>query len=294
MIKGKVIFSSGGNYKVLAVDNEIYNAKPSGIFRKDKIKILVGDNIELEVNQNKVGLKELNVIRTLEPRTNIFVRPNVTNIDLAIIVTSINEPNLADYLLDKLITQFNLRCVTSILIFTKADLGISKENEQKIKEYQDSGFKTLISSNGINPQDLKQLEKWTRNKVSVLTGQTGVGKSTFINRLSPHFNIKTAAISIRLGRGKHTTRHLEIFTCFTSSYFIDTPGFSSFNVEDISRELLAWNFLDFEKYAPKCKYTNCSHINEQGCEILKQLDSETISIRKYKNYLKLRKEILKK
>ncbi len=291
--KGQVFFSSGGNYKVFVNKNEIYNAKPLGIFRKDKIKILVGDVVDIKLDSLKKGFEELNTIIKLYPRKNQFVRPNVTNIDNVIILTSITKPNLADYLLDKLITQFNMLEVEIILIFTKADLEISTQNQKIIDEYITAGFKVLISANGLSKEDIEKLTKWTTHKLSVLTGQSGVGKSTLINNLGTNFHLPTDEISEKLGRGKHTTRHLEIFEIFKDAFFIDTPGFSSFSVQNNEVDNLNWSFFNFEKYIKKCEFKDCSHVNEPNCAIIEALKEGDISSKKYQNYLKLRKEMLK-
>ncbi len=289
--KGQVFFSSGGNYKVFINEDELYIAKPIGIFRKERIKILVGDIVDLKLGEVKKGFDNLNTIVKLYPRKNYFIRPNVTNIDCAIIITSITRPNLADYLLDKLITQFNMVDVDLILIFTKADLEISEQNQKKIDEYIAAGFKVLISANGLSEKDIEIFKSWTTNKLSVLAGQSGVGKSTLINSLGVNFNLPTDEISERLGRGKHTTRHLEIFEIFAGAFVIDTPGFSSFSVENYKVDNLSRTFFNFEKYADHCEFNNCAHVNEPNCAVRNAVKAGDISSKKYQNYLKLREEM---
>jgi len=236
---GRVIYSSGGNYKVL-INNNVYNAKPLGIFRNDGIKILVGDMVQLEINQEKEGRDELNVITKLLERKNEFLRPNISNVDLAILVTSINEPKLNDYYLDKLITIFQSMSVTPILIFTKGDIGISDEYKKIINEYKNAGFKVIVTyGEKIDKIELDKLKKILEKKLSVITGQTGVGKSTFLNFLNGKFKLKTGEISKSLGRGKHTTRHSEAFEIFPNSYIVDTPGFSSLDVGDLDEDTIS-------------------------------------------------------
>ena len=284
-MNGTVIYSSGGNYKVL-VDKKIYRAKPLGIFKNDKIKILVGDKVQIQINENKEGLKEINIITKLYERKNVFDRPNISNIDYAIIVTSIVEPEINDYYLDKLITIFQSRKVEPIIIFSKKDLSKDKHSNI-IDEYKDAGFKVLCTSLKITKDQKDILYDWIKDKVSVITGQTGVGKSTFINNINGSFNLHTQEISKALGRGKHTTRHSEVFEVFDNSYIIDTPGFSSLEDRKITKEVLSWNFFNFEKYANDCKYNNCFHISETKCKIKEIGYSE----RTMKNYKKLFKEI---
>lgn len=286
---GRVVFSSGGNYKVLVKD-KLYDAKPLGIFRNDNIKIIVGDMVELEVNQTKQGRNEINVIKKLLERKNTFSRPNVSNVDNAILVTSITEPKLNDYYLDKLITIFQSRNINIILIFTKADLGISEEYQKIINEYISAKFNVIIThGKSLEERDLKNLELWTKNKLSVITGQTGVGKSTLLNFLNKKLELKTGEISKALGRGKHTTRHSEAFEIFPNSYIVDTPGFSSLDIEGLEESVISWNFFNFENYAENCKFNNCKHLGEKGCMVKENIKSK----RTMDNYEKLLKELNK-
>ncbi len=283
---GKVIYSSGGNYKVLSED-KTYFCKPLGKFRNEKIKILVGDIVDIEVNEDKEGLEEINVITKLHNRKNEFVRPNISNVDYAILVTSIKEPKLNDYYLDKLITIFQSRDIEPILLFTKKDLGVDEEIKESIDEYINEGYKVLVTSGEITEEQKNKLQSWLINKFSVITGQTGVGKSTLLNNLKKDLNLETGEISTALGRGKHTTRHSEAFEIFENSYVVDTPGFSSLEINDLDKELIYWNFFSFDKYADKCKFKNCSHIKEEECEVKKQNYSQ----RTMKNYEKLLLEV---
>ncbi len=283
---GRVVYSSGGNYKVLSNGN-VYFAKPLGKFRNDNIKILVGDIVDVQINEDKKGLQELNVITKLHKRKNSFVRPNISNIDNAILVTSINEPDLNDYYLDKLITIFQSKNVEPIIIFTKADLGISKEYKNIINEYINADFKVLVTDMNLSKNNLKKLKTWTKDKLSVITGQTGVGKTTLINLINSNFKLKTQKISKALGRGKHTTRHAEAFEVFDNSFLIDTPGFSSLEISGVDKNEIYKSFFDFNNFYSKCKFNDCSHINEPNCEI-KNIYSQDSRI--MKNYTKLIKE----
>lgn len=285
-MQGRVIYSSGGNYKVLA-NERTYNCKPLGKFRNQNIKILVGDIVDIEINEDKEGLEEINVITELHERKNEFIRPNISNVDNGILVTSIVEPTLNDYYLDKLITIFNSKGVEPILIFTKKDLAKDESHMDIINDYVKYGFKVLITDFNITDEQKEQLEDWTKNKLSVITGQTGVGKSTLLNNINNKFNLATGEISKALGRGKHTTRHSEAFEIFDNSYIIDTPGFSSLEFNDMSKEDIARNFLNFKELYGDCKFNNCLHITEKECKIKEQKYSQRL----IDNYNKLLKEI---
>ncbi len=283
---GRVIYSSGGNYRVLTKE-KIYTCKPIGKFRNEHIKILVGDIVELEVNEDKVGLEEINVIKELHERKNEFVRPNISNVDNAILVTSIVEPNLNDFYLDKLITIFNSRDVEPILIFTKKDLVTDDQYLKVIDEYKEAGFKVLVTNTVITDEQKALLKEWTENKLSVITGQTGVGKSTLLNNINNSFNLATGEISKALGRGKHTTRHSEAFEIFENSYIIDTPGFSSLEITDLTKQDISWNFFNFESKASGCRFSNCLHLSENECKV----KEENYSERTINNYKKLLEEV---
>ncbi len=283
---GRVIYSSGGNYRVLA-GKKTYDCKPLGKFRNEKIKILVGDIVTIEINENKVGLQEINVITELQERKNEFVRPNISNVDNAILVTSIVEPELNDFYLDKLITIFNSKLVEPILVFTKKDICEFPKYEPIINEYKDAGFKVLVTDTVITEEQKAILEAWIKNKLSVITGQTGVGKSTLLNNINDRFNLATGEISKALGRGKHTTRHSEAFEIFENSYIVDTPGFSSLELGSIDKNEISKGFLDFGKYAAECKFRNCLHLSEISCKIKERDYSE----RTITNYKKLLEEV---
>ncbi len=283
---GRVIYSSGGNYKVLSEGKTVF-CKPLGKFRNENIKILVGDIVEVEINEDKEGMEEINVITHLHERNNEFVRPNISNVDNAILVTSIVEPILNDYYLDKLITIFNSRGVEPILVFTKKDLVKDESHLTVINEYVDAGFKVLITDTVINEEQKALLHEWTKEKLSVITGQTGVGKSTLLNNINNSFQLATGEISKALGRGKHTTRHSEAFEIFEGSYIIDTPGFSSLEITDLNKDDIANNFFRFEEVAKDCKFSNCLHLSETDCRVKDKQYSERVM----NNYKKLLEEI---
>lgn len=283
--KGRVIFSSGGNYRVL-IDSNVFMAKPRGYFRNEGIRILVGDIVELKIEK---GDAEINSIEILHKRKNEFIRPNISNIDHAIIVSSMVEPKFDTLLIDKFITIFQSFGIEPIIIFTKYDLIPKNKIDEiisKVYEYKNAGYKIIIK----HIDDLKQLENWTKRKFSVITGQTGVGKSTLLNTIRKDLNLETQEISKHLGRGKHTTRHSEAFEIFKDTYLVDTPGFSALQLDELTLGNVSKNFFNFEEISKKCKFNNCMHINEIGCAIT----SSDISKEKIYNYMKIVNEIMNK
>lgn len=275
MIKqGRVIYSSGGNYRVLT-GTEVFNAKPRGYFRNEGVRILVGDIVDLQITENE---NEINSIEKLHERENEFIRPNISNIDYAIIVSSLVEPKLDTLLIDKFITIFQTFGIEPIIIFTKYDLVKDEEVFERVEEYRDAGYKVIIR----HKDDERQIENWIKGKFSVITGQTGVGKSTFLNSLKEGLKLETQEISKHLGRGKHTTRHSEAFEIFDGTYMVDTPGFSSLQMEEITVADASKNFFNFEELSKECKFGDCTHMGEAGCSVKGKISDE-----KMYNYSKI-------
>lgn len=272
-MKGKIIKCLSNDYTVLA-GNEVYICKSRGKFRKLNITPLVGDNVIFD-EQNKYILEIL-------PRTNELVRPPVANIDQAILITSVKEPDFSSNLLDKLITIIEYNNVKPIICFTKIDLLTSeekKEIETIYHYYKSIGYDVYYN------YEIDEIKKIFKNKVSVFTGQTGAGKSTLLNKLDSNLNIKTGEISIALGRGKHTTRHTELIN-LCNGLVADTPGFSALSLDSLSKADIRDQFNEFNKYRDLCKYKDCMHDKEDHCMIKEKVNDKTILKSRYENYLK--------
>lgn len=271
MQEGKIIKIISNDYTVLS-DQE-YICKSRGKFRKEKITPLVGDNVIFDGNQN--------YILEIKPRKNELVRPPVANIDQAFIITSVKHPNFSANLLDKLINIIEFNRIEPILCFTKLDL-LNKEEQKEMdvimKYYQQIGYKVFHNT------EIKELKKQFQNKISVFTGQTGAGKSTLLNKINPNLKIKTDEISYALGRGKHTTRHVELIP-IENGFVADTPGFSSIEFFDMKPSDIRDNFIEFERYKEKCKYRDCMHDKEAECYIKKKVTTGEILKSRYENYL---------
>lgn len=269
MLKGKIIKNISNTYQVLSGKSK-YNCKPRGKFRNMGLTPLVGDEVEFD-EENLYILKIL-------PRKNELERPVVSNIDIALIVTSLKKPELSLNLLDKELSSIFLAGIEPVICFTKLDLLSSAELKsfKIIRDYYESiGLKVFTN------EELTSLKKFLNNKYVVLTGQTGAGKSSLINLIDPSKNIAVGEISEALGRGKHTTRHTE-FHQIDSFYLADTPGFSSLDLSKYTKEEIRDSFPEFNP--DECEYRDCMHLKENKCSIKEQVKNNKILKSRYDNY----------
>lgn len=271
-MEGKIIKLISNDYTVLS-NNKKYICKSRGKFRKLKISPLVGDQVVFDdIN---------NYILEVKKRKNELVRPPVANIDQAFIITSVKHPNFSTNLLDKLIDIIEFNNIEPIICFTKLDL-LNKEEQNDIdvyiNYYKKIGYKVFTNT------QISEIKEQFKNKISVFTGQTGAGKSTLLNNINPNLKIKTDDISYALGRGKHTTRHVELIE-LENGFVADTPGFSSLEFIDMKDIDIRDNFVEFELYKEKCKYRDCMHDKEDECEVKNKVRSGDILESRYQNYL---------
>ena len=268
-MKGKIIKNISNDYTVLN-ENDKYICKPCGKFRINNIKPLVGDIVEFDEKNN--------YILKIEKRKNELIRPSIANIDIAVIVTSTKNPNFDSFLLDKTLTIISYNNIEPIIYFTKLDLLNKKEQEEidtYINYYKEIGYKVCT-----NPTELMQLIK---NKTIVFTGQSGAGKSTLLNKIDPTLSLKTDEISKYLGRGKHTTRHTELYN-INNTYIADTPGFSKIDFHGMTKIDIRDNMKEMFDNLKDCKYKDCMHINEDDCYVIKLVNAGKILPSRYKNY----------
>ncbi len=273
-MKGQIV-KIMSDMHVVSYENEQIPCKCRGKFRNNKITPLVGDYVIFD--------KDKAVIEEVLPRKNEFIRPLVSNIDQALLVTSAKAPDFSANLLDKLILIMELNNVEPIICFTKEDL-LSKQEQKDInkikKYYQKIGYKVLTN------KKISKIKKIFKNKSSVFTGQTGAGKSSLINKLDPKLNLQTGEISKALGRGKHTTRTVELMEYGKGKIF-DTPGFSSLDFKDIDKKEIKNGFIEFAKHP--CPYKDCNHINEKECRVKQAVEDDKIMASRYQTYEKLMK-----
>lgn len=285
MIKGKIIKGIGGFYFVDA-DDSIYECKARGNFRKLGIVPLVGDDVEISVNENAE-----NTIDKVLPRKNELVRPPLANLDTLFIIASIVDPKLNTLIIDKLIAIAEHKNIEPIIVITKTDL--SNDYQQYVDIYKNAGFKVIVCDNksGNGVDEVKAL---LNSKISAFTGNTGVGKSSLLNNIFPELDLATGETSKKLGRGKHTTRHSELFKVH-GGYIADTPGFSSLDFEKCERILkedLPFCFREFEPYLDSCKFTSsCTHTKDKGCAVLKAVEDGAISKSRHDSYVSMYNDV---
>ena len=270
-MKGLIIKNISNDYLIKA-ENNLYNCKPRGKFRKDKIIPLVGDKVEFN-EQDKY-------ITKIYPRKNSLIRPSVSNVDQALIVTSVKTPNFDTNLLDKLLTIISFNNVEPVICFTKLDLLDNKEQkeiETYINYYNNLGYKTVTNSKKENFSNIFD------NKITVLAGQSGAGKSSLLNLLNPTLKLQTNEISKALNRGKHTTRHTELYKLL-GGYIADTPGFSQVDFRKMTKYDIRDNMKEMFDNLHECKYRDCMHIKEDGCKVKQLLAEGTILKSRYNNY----------
>lgn len=267
-MKGKIIKIISNSFVVLS-DKE-YTCRIRGKFRNLGITPLVGDEVLFDPNEK--------IILEINDRKNSLVRPPIANIDQAIVVVSVKDPNLDLYLLDKLLCIIEFNNIKPVICFTKLDLLDDLTEIEKIKNYYISiGYQTFYN------KDLN-LKNIFKDKITVIAGQSGAGKSTLINILCPDLNLKTNEISKVLGRGKHTTRHVELFSLL-DGFIADTPGFSSLSLKDMTITDIKDNMIEFNSYRNLCAYRDCNHDKEEDCEIKRQINKNILKSR-YDNYIK--------
>ncbi|MBE6155863.1 MAG: ribosome small subunit-dependent GTPase A [Firmicutes bacterium] len=274
MLKGRIKNINSTKY-IVDVNDKDYTCVLRGIFRKEKITPLVGDYVE-------INEKELQITKIL-PRKNYLHRPNIANVDIALIITSVKKPDLDLILLDKLLVHVLANNIRPVICFTKTDL--LTEDEQKdfkkiMKYYKNAGYDAILNENVL------KFKMLVHDKVVVTCGQTGAGKSTFINMIDDSLHLETNPISESLNRGVHTTRYVSLYK-IENFYIADTPGFSSLDLTNLTVEQIRNGFNEFSDYP--CQYHDCSHINTDGCNVFPKVGKKILESR-YNNYKKFIKE----
>lgn len=281
-IKGQIRKAISGFYYVHA-DGKTYQTRGRGNFRNRKITPLVGDQVLFE-SENKTDGYLLEVM----PRKNQLVRPPVANVDLGVVVTSLVEPNFSYNLLDRFLVTLEYESIDPVIFLTKTDLASNEQQIDEIKQtYETIGYPVIVPK---YPGDTAELIRYFPERLTVFMGQSGAGKSTLLNQISPDLNLETGEISDSLGRGRHTTRHVELLPLY-DGLVADTPGFSSIDFLTIETTELPKQFPEFVSASNHCRFRECMHAKEPGCEVKRQVETGEIAQTRYENYLQFLQEV---
>ena len=274
---GLIVKAISGFYYVYA-DDTVYECRARGAFRKDGSSPLVGDRVDFSLDSADKG-----VIEKIHPRKNFLVRPAIANLDKLFIVSSFITPAPNLLIIDRLTAICHFYSITPIIVFNKCDLG---DFSYYREIYEKSGYTTIVAS-AQSGEGIELLKKELEGCVSAFTGNSGVGKSSLLNLLFPQLNLQTGEVSDKLGRGRHTTRHTELFKHSFDGYVADTPGFSSLDTQYLNlefKEKLAECFPDFSEYVSGCRFVDCAHVGEMGCSVVAAVEAGKIQKSRFESY----------
>lgn len=289
MPHGRILKALSGYYYVLrdgqsALDTTLIQCRARGVFKNKGISPLVGDKVTYELEGTGEG-----TVTEISRRSSELIRPPIANVEQAVLVFSVTEPELNTSLLDKFLVHIEKEGLTSVICLTKWDLikdnlEAEKRMEDLISLYREIGYEVVVTSSK-RKDGIEAIRSHLVNKMSVFAGQSGVGKSSLLNSLMEGLGLETNAISHRLGRGKHTTRHVELITLPEGGYVADTPGFSQLDFMELEPGELSSCFIEFASYAEGCKFRGCLHLHEPGCKVQDAVKAEQIAQSRYDHYL---------
>lgn len=286
-MRGKIVKGIAGFYYVWCEDDKLYECKAKGSFRKEGIKPLVGDNVTVCVLDEE---KHLGNLEEILPRKNGLIRPAVANVDQALIVFAMANPMPNLNLLDRFLLMMEWQNVETIICFSKQDMVSDEEEKHFLSIYEKCANEVLTISNTEN-MGIDKVKQCLEGKTTVLAGPSGVGKSSLLNRLCPQAASVTGSVSEKIGRGRHTTRHSEIYSLGNQTFLFDTPGFSSLKPPEVEKEELRRYFTEFLPYEGQCKYWGCTHIHEPGCMVKEARKRGEIGETRYENYVQIFNEL---
>lgn len=283
MMTGTIIRITGGFYYV-EVAGDLYECKARGVFRKRGMTPLVGDTVDITVPSD--GYCSVDAVHE---RRNALIRPAVANLDQLIIVSSVREPQANLFLIDKMTAAAVHHDIEPVVVFTKNDLDSA---EEYLSIYRSVGIPTYAFS-AVDRDGLEAIRQQLSGRISAFCGNSGVGKSTLLNALCPDLALKTGEISSKLGRGRHTTRTVELFP-FEGGYIADTPGFSTLDIERfelIRKDELKFAFPEFDPYFGKCRFNSCNHVCEKGCSVIEAVAQGIIPASRHESYVRMYDEV---
>ena len=284
---GKIIKGVAGDYTVISETGVKYICRAKGIFRKNGITPLIGDNVEIEILSPEEG----NILKILE-RKNSLIRPACANIDQVLVVFAAASPEPNLNLLDRFLIMMEKQSVKAVLCFNKTDIAKDERLKLLAENYAASGMRVLFAS-VLKGEGIEEIREVLRGKTTILAGPSGVGKSSLMNRLFPEGCFEVGALSERIGRGKQTTRHTELVETEKDTYLCDSPGFSSIYIEGIDYRNLKGYFPEFENLKSECRFLTCNHIDEPDCAVKEAVKNGLLSRNRYESYCILFNELKK-
>ncbi len=287
IMQGKIVKGISGFYYVHIAESGIYECKARGVFRNQKIKPLVGDNVEIAVIDEK---EKKGNIEAVLPRSNELIRPAVANIDLALVIFAAAQPQPNFNLLDRFLIMMEYQRVPVTICFNKTDLVAEKELHAFADIYSGCGYPVVFTC-AKQQKGVEELLALLDGKTTAVAGPSGVGKSSLVSCLQPGILMETGEVSRKIERGKHTTRHSEIIPIRGSTYIMDTPGFSTLYIPGFEKEELQRYYPEFAEFEPYCRFQGCSHISEPECGVKEAFSAGRISKLRYENYKLLYEEL---
>lgn len=285
MLEGRIIKGVGGIYSVKTSEG-IIKSRARGVFRVENITPLIGDLVNIKISSED----NMGYIIDIKPRDTKLLRPPVSNITQAIVVMSVKNPDINTWLLDKVLLMAEYEGLHTVIVFNKSDLD-GKEAERLKVIYESAGYEVVIASMHLDI-GIKSLKRHLKDNISVFAGPSGVGKSSLLNKIHKGFKLETGDISSKSKRGKHTTRHIELLELNDNSFVLDSPGFSSLNLDFIENEYEVRDyFKEIHEYGKHCKFLSCLHDKEPGCAVKEAVEKNIIDNKRYDNYLLLLEEV---
>ena len=289
-MRGKIIKGIGGFYYVHASDGNTYECRAKGIFRKDKIKPLVGDDVELSILDAE---KKTGNVDGLYPRRNTLIRPAAANVDQALVIFAAASPRPNLNLLDRFLISMQQQSVPVIICFNKIELAGDGFEDELASIYSGCGctvrFMSVAEGKGI-----EEIQALMEGKTTIVAGPSGVGKSSLTNILQSSVQMEVGEVSRKIDRGRHTTRHTELIVLRDNTFFLDTPGFSSLYLQGVEYEELRHFYYEFREYEPSCRFQGCMHLSEPDCAVKRAVQEGRISSSRYDNYVLLAEELKNK
>ena len=284
---GKIMKGIGGFYYVYVENAGLYECRAKGIFRNKKMKPNVGDMVDIDVISEEEKTGNLVVIH---PRKNQLIRPMVANVDQALVIFAVHEPEPNFQLVNRFLIMMEKQEIPVVICFNKMDLASDAEREQLLLDYENRGCHVLFSS-AQEGEGIPELKSLLKGKTTVMAGPSGVGKSSTLNSISEGKQMETGAVSEKIKRGRHTTRHSELIYLGEDTYLMDTPGFSSLYLPEIEKEELKYYFPEFAPYEGKCRFQGCDHIHEPDCAVKAAVEEGKIHPVRYGDYQDMYQEL---